>query len=902
MIASFERTFLPIGSTIGKYRIIEEIDRGGMAVVYKALQLDLNRIVALKVMPTNISINRRFVERFLTEAQAVARLNHPNIVSIYEVAMEKNIYYLSMEYIPGKNLFYYLNIHKPKLVEVLEIVSRLADALAYAHRKKIIHRDLKLNNVIMRDRLTPVLIDFGLAKALENQDGCITKTGEIMGSPSYMAPERLLGGPVDIRSDICSIGIVLYEMLTFKNPYLDQRNIHQTTMNVIEATPLPPSKLVPWLPSEIESITLKAMAKDPRDRYQTMEEFKEDINRYQRGERVMAQPPPYWVKVARTIRRHWAPFVIGMIVILFTALFLTTYYIRSRQEMSHWQLVFNERFNSRNSLEGWYLHSRPDSSPQINPKWAVNRGALQVTTDGWTYGRLERRFNRDIQIEFTIRILDTEDLFNVGFFLYGDDPENSYRFHINKDGNGNYGISLPNSDFLFRFTDNPQIALGNENHVVIEHVDNAISFKINDITIAKIWDFFPTRGKSHENVGFFSDGSNAQFDDLKIYQRAIPMVPSPTIIADRFWERGDFETALEEYRGLLYDFKGSVKNIKLKMADCLLRLNRPHEALEVLAQCSDIRNKNDAIQAKKFFLQGIVYSKMGMNALADSVYKKLALKYPNSKVNYSAMIAIIVRINNELKTRNPSEIESEIRSMATQYPDHAESWLRLYMLVIEQYVKNEKLGPAIQMMHRLSITYARDPQLLANIRAVLGNLYLDKGQKNKAADIFNQCITTHPNSKGFWESWIALAEIYEYDFAYSDAVTIYKKIFHECPKTLPYAWTAGVKLGESGFHQSGELNPHTIFTDVASGSHPFPIPRLIAQYYNETIDERTFKEKWSFFFPDNRFYLYYFAQKAYNDNEKEIARLYLIDLKQHLSYMTWDYLKVYKILNNMEKW
>ena len=141
-----------------------------MAVVYKALQLDLNREVALKVMPANISINRGFVERFLTEAHAVAKLSHPNIVNIYEVATEKNTYYLAMEYIPGKNLYYYLHYYKPKLVDVLEIVVKLTDALSYAHKQKIIHRDLKLNNVIMRDRLTPVLIDFGLAKALE-EDG-----------------------------------------------------------------------------------------------------------------------------------------------------------------------------------------------------------------------------------------------------------------------------------------------------------------------------------------------------------------------------------------------------------------------------------------------------------------------------------------------------------------------------------------------------------------------------------------------------------------------------------------------------------------------------------------------------------------------------------------------------------
>ena len=146
ILPTLERTFLQIGSTIGKYRIIEEIDRGGMAVVYKALQLDLDREVALKVLPANITINRRFVERFLSEAHAVARLQHPNIVNIHEVAVENNVYYLAMDFIPGMNLYYHLNFQKPKLVEVLEITAKVADALSYAHKQKIIHRDLKLNN------------------------------------------------------------------------------------------------------------------------------------------------------------------------------------------------------------------------------------------------------------------------------------------------------------------------------------------------------------------------------------------------------------------------------------------------------------------------------------------------------------------------------------------------------------------------------------------------------------------------------------------------------------------------------------------------------------------------------------------------------------------------------------
>ena len=219
-----EQMLLPLGSTIGRYRIIEEIDHGGMATVYKAVQIKLDRFVALKIMPSNITLNTGFMERFMREAHAVAQLNHPNIVAIYDVARENNVFFIAMEYIPGPNLFHYLFKNKPKLKEVLEIVAAVIDALSFAHERKIIHRDLKLNNIIMKNEVTPVLIDFGLAKMVgnEGQTG-LTRTDELIGSPAYMAPERLMSGNVDFRSDICSVGIMLYEMLTFKNPYLDQK-------------------------------------------------------------------------------------------------------------------------------------------------------------------------------------------------------------------------------------------------------------------------------------------------------------------------------------------------------------------------------------------------------------------------------------------------------------------------------------------------------------------------------------------------------------------------------------------------------------------------------------------------------------------------------------------------------
>jgi serine/threonine protein kinase/tetratricopeptide (TPR) repeat protein len=881
MLDNMERTFLPIGSSIGKYRIIDEIDRGGMAVVYKATQLDLDREVALKVMPANLSLNHPFMERFMSEAHAVSRLSHPNIVSIHEIAVENNIYFLAMEYIPGQNLFYYLNFNKPKLVDVLEIVSKLADALYYAHQQKIIHRDLKLNNVIMRDRVTPVLIDFGLAKALEDEgEASITRTGELMGSPAYMAPERLLGGTVDHRSDICSLGIMLYEMLTFKNPYLDQRNLHQTTLNVMEANPIPPRRLVPWLPSEIEAITLKAMTKDMERRYQTMQEFREDIQRYQRNEPVLAQPPSAWSRVRRFVNRQWPLLGIGATVLVFSALFALSLYLQTRKEKSHWQPFFSERFGGKLNAQDWRFIPQPDAQKADAMGWSIKNGTLVGQSPaGLSFARLERRFNRDIKIEFDVGAPE-RDLFNAGFFLFGDTPDSAYCFHINRRGDGSCGITFPGSGFLFQMAEPAKIDIGPANHISIERMQNSITFAINGVTVARVWDFLPPLGKTHERLGFFIDGSSAWFDNVKISRRAIPLTPGPTFVADRFWERGDFEAALEEYRSLLLDFGASerVKEIQLKIADCLGRLGRFDKAEDALREKNGSRSKDESLESRKFFLEGIIRNGLGDETAADSVFDILAAQYPASPANFSAMVLALNRIDDAIKRSMLDDASLEIALFSGQYPKFADLWSRLSLAVMERYVGARSLDSAVAVAERLMTSMDKNNEVLTRAKTALGKIYLDKGRKDRANDYFNQCITAHISSESVWESWMGIAGIYEFDFAYPEAMTIYQKVFRESPKELPIHWMAGIKFGELAARDSS-LSWVKQFEAIAQGDHPFPVPRLIARFYLSEINESQFKTAWNRLYPDDFSYLYYFARKAMFKHEEVVARIYLQDFK-----------------------
>lgn len=900
MLASIERTFLPVNSTIGKYRIIEEVDRGGMAVVYKALQLDLDREVALKVMPANITINRRFVERFLTEAHAIAKLNHPNIVSIHEVAVEHNIYYLAMDYIPGKNLYYYLHYKKPKLVDVLEIISRLADALAYSHSQKIIHRDLKLNNVIMKDNLTPVLIDFGLAKALENDDNVegITRTGEIMGSPSYMAPERLLGGIVDHRSDICSLGIMLYEMLTFKNPYLDQRNLHQTTINVMEATPIPPSKLIPWLPIEIEAITLKAMAKNVEDRYQSMEEFKADINRYQKGEVVLARPPSLWSKIRHFFKKHWPSIVIFTLVALFISLFSLSMYIQGKKGQSYWQLIYTSKCSSKNDLQEW--HFSPDIS-NSNGNWKLENGKLVGRKlQGLAFARFEKPLNRDILFECDIDS-DSMNLYNAGIFFYADHPDSGYCFILNRDGHGEHGITFPQSNFLFHDVNPCEVTFTKNNHIKIERIQNSLTFSINGKVVSRVRNNLPPLGTGHERIGFFVENGTASFDNIKVYRRATPQAPGPTLIADRFFDRGDFDAAIDEYKSLLLDLTdaNAARKIQLKIVDCLVRLNRFDEALELLENSEVSKSRDETVLAQKYFWEGIVFSKTDRVSEADSVSRILAAKYPSNPVNISAMTSTVLRCSALLDKNEPELFHSAIDVLAEQYKRYPELWGKLYLDLIDYYLNSFMPDSAISITEKILGINSTDIAVKAKI--ALGQAYLDKGKTNEALEVFDQCITAYLNSPMVWNGWMKLAGIYEYDFQYKDAVTIYQKIFRECSRSSQIPWIAAIKIGEILYRDSSQYGD-SLFSLVVSGEHPFPGPRLIAQFYLGQITESTFKTEWNRLFPGSRLYLYYFARKAVFRDESVVATLYLKEFRNNLSKKSWDYFRTIKILNNLNRW
>jgi serine/threonine-protein kinase len=254
-----------IGNTLGKYQILDEIGRGGMGVVYRGYDTALERQVAIKVLAPHLVWEKDFVERFLREARTAARLKHPNIVTIHDVGEQDGNYYIVMELLEGETLGQMVARRGPlPVAEAASIASQVASALDRAHEQGLIHRDLKPGNVIVDKEGQATLTDFGIARAMEGTR--LTSTGATLGTPEYMSPEQALGREADRRSDIYSLGVVCYEMLTGRVPFHAETPLAILHQQAYEPPP-EARNLNPGLSPEVEQVLLKALAKESRERY-----------------------------------------------------------------------------------------------------------------------------------------------------------------------------------------------------------------------------------------------------------------------------------------------------------------------------------------------------------------------------------------------------------------------------------------------------------------------------------------------------------------------------------------------------------------------------------------------------------------------------------------------------------
>jgi serine/threonine-protein kinase len=324
-------TALPLPGRFAGYELEDKLGQGGMGVVYRARQVALNRTVAVKVLLSGPHGGSQAYARFRLEGEAVARLQHPNIIQIYGFGELDGLPYFSMEYVAGGNLAQKLAAGPLSARRAAELVLALARAMQAAHERQIIHRDLKPANILLTPDGIPKVSDFGLAKLLDAEEG-LTQSETVLGTASYMAPEQAAGNAKAISrlTDVYALGAILYETLTGRPPF--RAATRQGTLKLVESQhPVPASRLAPEVPLELEAICLKCLEKTPGRRYPSAAALADDLDRWLTGKPTLARPQRWPGRLGRVLRRH--PVMVGLALALVAAMVALSWWDQPLQDV-----------------------------------------------------------------------------------------------------------------------------------------------------------------------------------------------------------------------------------------------------------------------------------------------------------------------------------------------------------------------------------------------------------------------------------------------------------------------------------------------------------------------------------------------------------------------------------------
>ncbi|EKD29141.1 MAG: putative serine/threonine protein kinase [uncultured bacterium] len=794
------------------YEIITVLGNGSTGIVYKAKHKKLERYVAIKMLKPEYFENKVILENFRKEAQILSRIKHENVSSVYDFLEINNHFYLVMELVEGDNLA--CKCQKGiSIEEALNIFIGLLEGIRHSHNKKILHLDLKPSNIILNEYQEPVIVDFGVSRFKKSASGK-EDSNPIFGTPYYMSPEQYARSidKVDVRSDIYSLGVVFYQLLTGCMPF-EGNSFDELRNKVLFLDPLELRKLNPQIPEDLEAIILKMLMKNPANRYYSAQEVIDDIKRFQRGEPVVAKDYRIATLLWNWVKRNSA---ISLLTFLFVFVGLTfaSYYLHKKyQETPQWKKFFSEDFNKDffNDWEGYsgLIDYKPDSikADDFNKNFSNRIGVLGFKKEKDLLLVSKKNYDENLRINFQMSAnLNKDSIF--GFFINASsvkDNQLGYIIYCSSEG-----ISLIRDKLVIQKKDiikadyekrlkslilwkgDYKFESDNIYDIEFEVIDGSVSLKINNEQILKFHDFITWFSKKDYKFGFFSDFTDLEIDNIKLYQLNTALLITPLDIGNRLFQLGRINEAIEEYSRVIdkYPDNKLAEEAYYYRSLAKMKIKEYFGALDGFNNIL-IRTANKNLRSKSYYQKGICH--LYLNEFSKSFENfNEAIKLYNLPSLQSNIVDVVVNYCHEVLDELTAERIEKARLMMNYLISlnipYKISFIDIPKTLLLFYFDNGQYAKTIEILDVLIEHYYFRKDVLAFALWKKGRCFhemanLETGDKKlseryrkKAILCFNEILKKCPEIKIYvYFSYDELAKLYRSFGDYKKANDCQKK-------------------------------------------------------------------------------------------------------------------------------